>query len=311
MAGQIPTAGFIELSGSVSGGQFSWTSARAQSFEDVVVDVDNDGGLNAGLDFFFHPAILFTGYTVPVLGEDHPVFQHTWLPGVYYVPYLETQAVRLPGAFPASGQSGDYRATGAKLPSCFLPGTWIATTEGPMTVETLRPGMVLLAADGRRLPLRWLWRQTIFSRLVPHETGAVIRVRAGALGAGLPQGDLWVTADHALLIDGILCHAGALVDGAGIVSLPAVTQGDSFVVYHLETAAHEVILANGVAAETFSDVADRSGFDNCAGFRAVWGQVPRMAALPFPRAISRRQVPARLRDRVMQAGRAAGHVAVA
>jgi len=119
-----------------------------------------------------------------------------------------------------------------------------------------------------------------------------VRFAAGALGAGLPHTDLTVTADHGMLVDGVICHAGALVNGMTITRVPLSEMGERYTVYHIETEAHEIILANGTPAETFIDNVSRSVFDNYDEFEALYGDVPEMQELPYPRAMSARQVPA-------------------
>jgi hypothetical protein len=73
--------------------------------------------------------------------------------------------------------------------------------------------------------------------------------------------------------------------------------GERYTVYHIETEAHEIILANGAPAETFIDNVSRRVFDNFAEIEALYGDVPEMAELPYPCAMSARQVPGWLRDR--------------
>ena len=119
----------------------------------------------------------------------------------------------------------------------------------------------------------------------------------------LPHNDLTVTADHAILVDGILCEAGALVNGTTIARVPLQELGESYTVYHVETDAHEIILANGAPAETFVDNASRKAFDNYAEFEALFGEnPPEMAELPHPHAASARHLPRRLRIRFGLAG---------
>jgi len=60
-----------------------------------------------------------------------------------------------------------------------------------------------------------------------------------------------VTSDHALLIDGILIHAGALVNGTAITLVSMPDLGTRYTVYHIETESQEIILAEGTPAETF------------------------------------------------------------
>jgi hypothetical protein len=67
--------------------------------------------------------------------------------------------------------------------------------------------------------------------------------------------------------------------------------GETYTVYHIETEAHEIVLANGAPAETFIDNVSRRVFDNYAEFEALYGDVPEMEELSYPRAMSVRQVP--------------------
>ena len=114
----------------------------------------------------------------------------------------------------------------------------------------------------------------------------------------MPHTDLTVTADHGMLIDGVICHAGALVNNTTICRVPLSEMGESYTVYHIETEAHEIILANGAPAETFIDNVSRRVFDNHAEFEALYGEVPEMEELPYPRAMSARQVPEQIKARL-------------
>ena len=178
---------------------------------------------------------------------------------------------------------------------CFAAGTGISTPTGEVMVETLQIGDPVLTAEGNTTPVKWIGRQTVDPRFGPAERLHPVRIAAGALGNGVPHADLTVTADHALLIDGVLCHAGALVNGTTIVRVP---MSDKFTVYHVETEAHDIILANGAPAETYIDTVGRRAFDNFAEFDALYGDLPEMDQLPFPRAVTRRQIPRRLQARI-------------
>ena len=200
------------------------------------------------------------------------------------------------------GTDGDsVWITGGPSPgfiNCFLTGTLIATPEGEVAVESLRPGDRVLTADGRAIPVTYLFEQRIDPRFGPAERLRPIRIRAGALGGGLPHSDLRVTADHGMLVSGVICHAGALANGTTIVQ-EALQPGEGYTVYHVECAAHEILLANGAAAESFIDNVGRQSFDNWAGFVALYGaDQPEMEELPHPRAMSARQVPQAIRARL-------------
>ena len=95
--------------------------------------------------------------------------------------------------------------------ACFMPGTLVATPTGEQPVETLKIGDLVLTAEGQARPVRWMGRHTVSRLFADPQRVLPIRVTAGALGENVPVRDLLVSPDHALLVDGILVQAGALV----------------------------------------------------------------------------------------------------
>jgi len=187
---------------------------------------------------------------------------------------------------------------------CFAADTLIATETGETRVADLSIGTPILTATGGTVRVKWIGRQTVSTRFGPAERLMPVRFAAGSLGEDVPSADLTVTADHGMLVDGVICHAGALVNGTTITRVPLAEMGETYVVYHIETEAHEIILANGASAETFIDNVSRRVFDNYAEFEALYGDVPEMAELPYPRAMSARQVPERIRAKLVGAAAA-------
>nr|WP_239025556.1 Hint domain-containing protein [Roseibacterium persicicum] len=185
---------------------------------------------------------------------------------------------------------------------CFAPGTFIGTPSGETTVETLHIGDLVTTADGRAVPVKWIGHQTV-AKLFAGERACPVRVAKGALGEGLPHTDLVLTADHALILDGLAINAGALVNGTTITLEPLSAVPDRVTYYHVETEDHDVILANGAAAETFIDYADRRGFDNHAEYIALYGEDRIITEMPLPRISTARLVAPALRKRL--AGEAA------
>lgn len=167
---------------------------------------------------------------------------------------------------------------------CFLAGTRIATAEGEVAVEDLAPGALLRRPDGRLAPVRRLGRQTVATAFLPEPQRPVL-IAAGALGEGLPVRDLRLTADHALALDGLLVQAGALVGLAGIRRLTTAELGERFDVFHVETDAHELLLAEGAPAETLLKPGGRLALD---GARCDAAPV---AEMTLPRIKSARQLP--------------------
>lgn len=197
------------------------------------------------------------------------------------------------GILDGSGQV--HIATISPTPVCFYPGTLIATPLGEHAVETLETGDEVLTADGRVMTINWLGRQTVSTIFADPLRVLPIRVKAGALGNGLPLRDLLVSPDHALFVEGVLANAGALVNGVTIIRERNVPQ--TFTYYHIETAEHALVLAEGAAAETFVDNVDRMRFDNWDE-RAALPYGDRIVEMSYPRAKSARQLPASLRQRL-------------
>lgn len=283
-----------------AGSTFSWTSISTDPFSDNpfdITDVDDDGLLDAGNDYYFSAGFTYTGYTITVSGVAYPVFDTS---GQYVV--MLDQNGTTQNLIGASGTSDPYSAeTAAYL--CFAAGSLIATPEGEREVEHLQIGDRVTTQEGRAVSVKWIGRQTVSTRFGPAERLMPVRFEAGSLGEGLPHADLTVTADHGMLVDGVICHAGALVNGETVTRVPLAEMGEHYTVYHIETENHEIIFANGAPAETFIDNAGRRAFDNFAEFEALYGDVPEMEDLPYPRAMSARQVPARIK--ALLAGKAA------
>ncbi|WP_306046503.1 Hint domain-containing protein [Nioella sp. MMSF_3534] len=276
------------------GTTLSWTTKLPPFYQPhTVVDQNNDGNLDIGIDTVDGTDWVFSGYYYTHSdGSEHPIF-YSAANGSYYIPYNRAET-ELGDDVPSSGSttnfSNNFEPNGAPL--CFAEGSLIATPAGEVAVERLCIGDTVLTAEGRAVLVKWIGRQTVMTRFGPAERLMPVRFAAGSLGAGLPHADLTVTADHGMLVDGVICHAGALVNGTSITRVPLAEMGETYTVYHVETEEHEIILANGAPAETFIDNVSRRVFDNFAEFEALYGDVPEMEELPYPRAMSARQVSA-------------------
>ena len=180
---------------------------------------------------------------------------------------------------------------------CFAAGTMIATGTGERAVEELCIGDPVLTAEGKIVAVRWVGRQTLFPQFTGERT-APVRICAGALGEGLPHSDLTVTADHGMILDGLVINASALVNGSTIDFIPLAELPDRVTYFHVETENHDVILANGAPAETFINYASRAAFDNHADYLDLYGAeriIPEMAHL---RISTQRLLPEAIRARL-------------
>jgi hypothetical protein len=178
---------------------------------------------------------------------------------------------------------------------CFMPGTRIATPSGEVPVESLAAGDRVLSLEGDAVEVRWIGRQTI-SRLFADELRLPVRIKAGALADNVPARDLCVSPDHALFVDGILIHAGSLINGTSIVR--EYDAPEVFTYHHVEVKDHRLIMAENTPAETFIDNVGRGNFDNWQEYEALYPDVGTIAEMPYPRAKAYRQVPAAIRERL-------------
>lgn len=185
---------------------------------------------------------------------------------------------------------------------CFCAGVMIQTDQGETPVENLKIGDLVMAwsPTGSTLqPIRWIGRQTISMTFADPLTTYPVCISAGALGDGLPVRDLRVSPDHALLLDGALVHATALVNGGGIRRLTRAELPANFTYFHIELEQHGLVTADGALAETFVDSVTRRRFDNWAEYETLFGGEDLLTLeLDLPRVMSARQLPASVRARI-------------
>jgi hypothetical protein len=137
-----------------------------------------------------------------------------------------------------------------------LKGTTIRTADGDRKIEDLSVGDLLPTVFGGACPIQWIGRYH-FERSHPAKAWVKdvlpIRVAWSALGPGVPYADLYVTEQHALLIDGVLVAAGNLINGTTITSYHA-REFDELEFFHIKLEPHNVIFAEGAPCETLLSV---------------------------------------------------------
>jgi hypothetical protein len=109
---------------------------------------------------------------------------------------------------------------------------------------------------GRRYwPIIWLGHRHINCQLHDNQTDVwPIRVHAGAFAPDQPLRDLWLSPDHAVFIDGALVPVRHLTNGRTIIQ----EEVDEVSYYHVELAAHDVIIAEGLPCESYLDTGNRA-----------------------------------------------------
>ncbi len=143
--------------------------------------------------------------------------------------------------------------------ACFADGTRIATPAGDIAVGALREGMLVLNAAGEPQPVRWIGHRHVDLRTHPRPAEVrPVRVCAQAFGTGMPHRDLFLSPDHAVFTGGVLIPVRYLVNGRTIRR----ETRDTVRYFHVELARHDILMAEGLACESFLDTGNRADFDN-------------------------------------------------
>jgi hypothetical protein len=225
---------------------------------------------------------------------------------------IVTESLHLTGTFDTTPQNTLYDSVGAngitiQVP-CFVEGTRILTSRGEVAVEALAVGdQVITAQNGTtaRRPIRWIGHRSIaLDRHVDRSLVEPVRIRAGAFGDNKPTRTLAVSPDHAIYVDGVLIEAKYLVNG---VSVRRDTKARRVTYYHVELDRHDVLIAEGMTAESYISDGNRCMFANGGGVVALHPNfaAPVAAARCAPlvhRGAVIEAVRATLRDRVIANG---------
>jgi Hint domain len=144
--------------------------------------------------------------------------------------------------------------------SCFLKGTTIRTADGDRKVEDLTVGDLLPTVFGGICPIQWIgfYRYKKNDQAKPWGKNLLpVRVAHAALGPDLPHADLYLSKEHALLIDGVLVTAGSLINGKTITLYDA-RELNELEFFNIKLARHNVIYAEGAPCETLINLDERA-----------------------------------------------------
>lgn len=142
---------------------------------------------------------------------------------------------------------------------CFAQGTLICTARGQVAIEELSEGDLVMTRDHGVQPIRWIGHRHLEEAvLAEHDNLRPIRIRAGALGAGVPDTDLLLSPQHRVLVRSkvaqrmfdapeILVAAKQLLQIEGI-DIARDLHGVTY--YHMLFDRHEVVISNGAETES-------------------------------------------------------------
>ena len=127
---------------------------------------------------------------------------------------------------------------------------------GEVAVEDLAVGDLAVTASGEARPIVWIGRKRVER---PAREAWPVRVTAGAFGENQPARDLFLSPGHAVCIDvmgEVFVPVSELINGATI----AQVEVDEVTYWHVELESHDVLLAEGLPAESYMDAGNRAFF---------------------------------------------------
>ena len=142
---------------------------------------------------------------------------------------------------------------------CFAKGTLLRTVTGDKPIEQVTSGDLVWTQDAGYQPVRWIGSRYLSAQdLEDHPKLTPIRIRAGALGCGLPKRDLVVSPQHRMLVQSqlsdssvqeteILIGAKFLTQIEGIEVEP---NGRDVTYFHMLFDCHQVVEAEGALSES-------------------------------------------------------------
>ncbi|GAA5618861.1 Hint domain-containing protein [Brucella anthropi] len=175
---------------------------------------------------------------------------------------------------------GGHGGGGGSGSHCLLKGTLIETPNGPVAVETLSVGDLVTTACGETRPVKWVgWQSCRKGGTQWNESVMPIRVKRYAIDSKTPQRDLYLSPNHALLIDGVLIRAKDLVNGQSIARVSMDTTIDY---YNIVLDSHDAVLAEGAAVETYLMRGDSyKGFTNFAEYQELYPDEANIIMRPY------------------------------
>ncbi|OUS07633.1 hypothetical protein A9Q96_06950 [Rhodobacterales bacterium 52_120_T64] len=140
---------------------------------------------------------------------------------------------------------------------CFVRGALITTTQNDVAVEDLKIGDLVLTRDNGPQTISWIGNRDMCGNTAKHLLP--IRIKANALGGGLPKRDLLVSPQHRVLISDwraelmfgaseVLVAAKHLVNDSDI---RVATDLNEFEYYHILFESHQTIFSEGLPTESF------------------------------------------------------------
>lgn len=249
---------FVDATGTLAlgkPGSFGGTVSGFQAGDAIqFTSLPNTGSITAGVDLTNHLTLSSGGTLLASIQLDSAQ------------PFSNS-------TFSVTSQTGGTTNIAAP-PLCFLPGTQIATPGGEVPVERLRAGDMVLTASGAERAIVWIGTGRVIATRGRRSAATPVIVKKGALADGIPHHDLRITKSHSVFLDNVLIPIEFLINHRSILWDDIAREVS---LYHIELETHDVLLANGVPAESYRDDGNRWLFHNA---NPGWESVPQPPCAP-------------------------------
>jgi hypothetical protein len=180
----------------------------------------------------------------------------------------KTKNTNAMGLFPRDDPNGSK-------PQCLARGTHIRTADGEVPVESLAIGALVMTTSGA-LPVKWVGRQAMKRNASAswHPSVVPVRVSRFAIDDRTPHRDLYLSQEHCLFIDGVLIPVKYLVNGRSIAFDDDAKMSETIEYFGIQLDTHEVVFAEGMAAETFQHWGDQPAWHNLSDYHDLYGTEP-------------------------------------
>lgn len=136
-------------------------------------------------------------------------------------------------------------------PPCFTPGALIDTDRGPIPIESLKSGDMILTRDNGYQPLMWRYSTNIAAGWFALKPDLrPVHVTKDAFGPGVPSQDMKVSPGHLMLLT---CGTEEFVPAKYLTQRTGIYRArDEATTYiHLLFENHQVVRVNGLWSESF------------------------------------------------------------